>query len=179
MLRCLQGLLLLGVALFALKWEFHGSRDKPFITPNGEVRFLDKSFFLASPPWNENIIVEAGVLAVVGFYLWLTGEVARWRGQVWRYSPVTFLAVTAAFLAVFTAKFSYHHGDPSGYYPPFDKGSLGFAWLFFSVLAVYYLVIGEVQFWRRKAMPANTALPPVAALRGPSPREGFSGGRGG
>jgi hypothetical protein len=178
MLRCLQGLLLLGVALFALKWEFYGSRDKPFVTPTGEVGYYAKSFFLASPPLNEGVIVEAAVLAVVGFYFWLTGEVARWRGQDWRCSPVTFLAVTSAFLAVFTAKFACNLGDPFGYYPPFDKGSLGFVWLFFVVLAVYYLVIGEAQFWRGKAVSAHTALPPVTTLRSPSPQEGFSGGRG-
>jgi hypothetical protein len=148
----LQGLLFLGIALFSLKWEFHGSRDKPFITPTGEVYWTIKAFFEASPPWHVGEkLVEAAFFGAVGFYLWLTGEVVRWHGQGRRYSPVTFLAVMSGFLTVFTAKFAYHSGDPSGYYPPFETGSLSVVYAFFGLLTLYYLVIGEVRFWRRKA----------------------------
>ncbi len=152
MLRSFQGLLFLAIALFSLKWEFHGSRDKPFITPTGEVYWTKKAFFEASPPWHVGEkLVEAAVFGVIGFYLWLTGEVVRWHGQARRCSQVTFLAVMSAFLAGFTAKFAYHSGDPNGYYPPFDSSSLGAVYAFFGLLTLYYLVIGEVQFWRRKA----------------------------
>ena len=152
MLRCLQGLLFLGIALFSLKWEFYGSRDKPFITPTGDVYWTKKAFFKTLPPWHvEDKIVEATVFAVIGFYLWLTGEVVRWREQDRRYSPVTFLAVMSGFLTVFTAKFAYHSGDPNGYYPPFELWSLSSVYAFFGLLTLYYLVVGEVQFWRRTA----------------------------
>lgn len=158
MLRCLQGLLFFGVALFALKWEFHGSRDMGFIAPTGEVSYTAKSFFQASPPWHVmDKVVEAILLAAVGLYIWLTGEVLRWSGQVWRYSPVTFLAVMSAFLAVFTAKFAWHRGDPSGYYPPFNSGSLGAVYAFFCLLALYYFLIGEIRFWREKAKTPKQA----------------------
>jgi hypothetical protein len=181
MLRCLQGLLFLGVALVALKWEFHGSRDMGFIAPTGDVFYRANSFFEASPPWHiVDKVVEAAILASVGFYLWLTGEVMRCAGRGWRYSPVTFLAVMSAFLAVFTAKFAYHRGDPSGYYPPFNSVSLGAVYALFSLLTAYYLVIGEIQFWRRKAElpnrePQTTAPAPGGSVR----QEGITGGRGG
>jgi hypothetical protein len=163
MLRCLQGLLLLGVALFALKWEFHGSRDMGFIAPTGDVFYRANSFFETSPPWHvQDKIVEAAVLALVGLYLWLTGEVVRLGGQVSRYSWVTFLAVMSAFLAVFTGKFAWHRGDPSGYYPPFNLASLEAVYGFFGLLAAYYLVIGEIQFWKRKY---RNAEPPASTDR--------------
>ncbi len=152
MLRCLQGLLFFGVALFALKWEFYGSRDKPYIAPTGEAFYTAKSFFKASPPWHvADKVLEAAVLSGIGLYLWLTGELMRWRGQIMRYSPSTFLAVMSAFLAVFSAKFAWHQGDPNGYYPPFDTASLGAVYAFFALMMVYYLVIGEVRFWREGA----------------------------
>lgn len=159
MLRCLQGLVFLGVALFALKWEFHGSRDTGYVMPTGEVLYTAKSFFETSPPWHVKAkLVEAAILAAIGFYIWLTGELARRRGRVYQYSSVTFLAVVSSFLAVFTAKFAYHRGDPSGYYPPFNADSLGAVYGFFCLLATYYLVIGESQFWRGKAETPNQPL---------------------
>ena len=113
MLRCVQGLLFLGTALFALKWEFYGSRDKPYVAPTGEVFYTAKAFFETSPPWRvEAKLTEAAVLGAIGLYLWVTGEAARRRGHSSRYSPVTFLALLSAFLAVFSAKFAYHRGDP-------------------------------------------------------------------
>jgi hypothetical protein len=169
MLRALQGLLFLGLALFSLKWEFYGSRDKPYIAPTGEVSYTTRAFFETYPPWGdvEMKLKEAAVLTVIGLYLLLTGEVLRWRGQVWRYSTVTFLALLSAFLAVFLAKFAWHEGDPSGYYPPFQKLSLGAVYAFFGLLAVYYLVIGEVQFWRAATGSPNKPDQSAAAPKKP------------
>jgi hypothetical protein len=151
MLRSMQGLLFLGIALFALKWEFHGSRDRGFIAPTGDVFFTAKAFFKTLPPWHViDKLCEAGVLALIGLYLLLTGEITRLSGRGEWYSPLIFLSAMSAFLAVFTAKFAWHEGDPSGYYPPFDAQTLGLAYGFFTLLAAYYLVAGEIQVWRSR-----------------------------
>jgi hypothetical protein len=81
MLRCLQGLLFIGIGLFGLKWEFHGSRDKPaYIAPTGDEFYTAKAFFLTLPPWHvREKLIEAAILTGIGLYLWLTGELARLR----------------------------------------------------------------------------------------------------
>lgn len=152
MLRSMQGLLFLGIALFALKWEFHGSGDRGFVAPTGEVFFTAKSFFKTLPPWHViDKLCEAAILALIGAYLLLTGEITRLsrrRGE-W-YSPLTYLSAMSAFLTVFTAKFAWHEGDPNYYYPPFDLSTLTMAYGFFTLIAVYYLVAGEIQIWRSR-----------------------------
>jgi hypothetical protein len=154
----LQGLLFLGIALFALKWEFHGSRDRGFIAPTGDVFFTAKAFFKTSPPWHvPDKLCEAALLALIGIYLLLTGEVTRLSKRGEWYSPLTFLSAMSAFLAVFTAKFAYHQGDPSGYYPPFDLPTLGMAYGFLALLGVYYLVAGEMQIWRSRRRNQQSA----------------------
>jgi hypothetical protein len=163
MLRCLQGLLFLGVALFSLKWDFYGSGDKPFIAPNGQAFFTAQAFFEALPPWRaKEKVIQAGVLIGIGLYLWLTGEIMRWGGQSGKYSPVTFLALTSA-------KFAWHEGDPSGYYPPLQPGGLAPVYIFFSLLTLYYLIIGEVQGRRRGAGPPNSSMAKTEAAVPVSP----------
>jgi hypothetical protein len=150
MSRSLQGLIFWGLALFSLKWSFYGSHDKPVsVTEEGEKLYPSTLFWKAYNPWGDvrPVLTEFGVLAVVGAYVWLTGEVSWWRGRG-RHSQATFLSAAAAFLALFSLKWAYHYGGPGGYYPPFAKETLAGTYAAFVVLSMYYLIVGEVQFWR-------------------------------
>jgi hypothetical protein len=155
-MRSFQGLLFLGIAIFSLKWEFvqpvthHGVPAIETIPP--------------MRPWI--LFSEASVRAVVGIYLLATGDWTYWRGQKDRFSGDTFLAATSGFLAVFLRKFAYtmRQDDPvgfyppyNGYFPPFDKVSLGLAFFALILLGIYYWVRGEVAFWKWRRVTAEPA----------------------
>lgn len=153
MMRAFQGLLFLALALLACKWEFVQPGfhyGKPAVRP--------------LPPLQDWMtLLQSAVLAVIGIYFLLTGEWTYWRNQSTRYSGDSFLAAGAAFVAVFSVKFAYaanlrdlyDHFPTSytGYYPPFNEETLGITCFALCALTGYYLLRGEVGFWRRRANP--------------------------
>ena len=138
-MRSLQGLMFFGLALFSVKWEF---------------RMLDIGMGNLPPLKDYMVFWQAGALAAIGLYLLVTGEIASWRKQARRYGVQTFLAAAAFFLAVLTLKFAYYvdpwwvRGGRMRYYPPFDEESIGLPYTLLALLGLYFLVRGEVAFWR-------------------------------
>jgi hypothetical protein len=91
----------------------------------------------------------SGFFAAIGVYLLITGEVATWRKQRRRFSYRTSLSAASAFLATFSAKWAFGYEPRMDYYPPFNEESLGLVFMCLSVLSLYYLALGEFDYWRR------------------------------
>ena len=130
-MRSFQGILFLGVGLFVVKWH---------VAPTGNT-------FPPLKAWMLHYM--AGFFAAIGVYLLITGEVATWRKQRRRASYRTSLSSAAAFLTTFSAKWAYGYEPRMGYYPPFNEESLCLVFLSLSLLTVYYLALGEFDYWRR------------------------------
>ncbi|MHC5056853.1 MAG: hypothetical protein ACYTKD_19380 [Planctomycetota bacterium] len=143
-MRSLQGLLFLGLALFTLKWSHHEM-------PVADVRVVLDTV----PPLKQWMLnLHAGAFALVGLYLLVTGEIPR-LGRRCARPQRTFLAALAFFLAIFAAKWAYHvsayDNGPRGYYAPLDEESLGLIWAGLLLLGLYFLVRGELDYWRAPA----------------------------
>ena len=121
------------MAIFAVKWQFSvtGSTSPPF------------------KPWI--VHYEATFLLSVGVYLLVSGEIFAWRRQLHRYSNRTSLAAMSAFLTAFSAKWAYAYQPMRGYYPPFNEETLGLVFLALGILTLYFLLVGEYEFWRQKS----------------------------
>lgn len=138
-MRSLQGLIFIAVALFALKWEF-------------VAQHVGKGYFTIDTlpplqPWM--VFLEAGVLAAIGLYLLVSGEITSWR-KSGRAATRTFLAGASAFLLVFSHKWTYSPSEHIlGYLPPFTEENLGLVVVPLLALTIYFLIRGEIEFWSK------------------------------
>jgi hypothetical protein len=152
MIRTLQGLAFLFIAIFMHKWQFRWENNPPF-----------PAHWDAQHPYPlQLMLIQIGLAALIGVYLILTGEVSRWcrRGHV--FSGDTFLSAVSVFLAYFLIKWSYDD-QANEYLPPFGRQywpynneGMVLPFGFLIGLALLCLLRGEWRWWKGVLQPASS-----------------------